>query len=79
MKPNVLDNCSTGCKLKTVDSKSDEHLLSLNKGNAGFAVLDAVEKLKRKDVVSTNKIKNFIKISKNLLLQCLKRSLKKVY
>ena len=61
VKPNVLVSCSTGCKLKTVNLKSDENFLLIDKINAGFAVLDAVEKLKRKDIVSTTQIKNFMK------------------
>ena len=61
VNPNVLESCSTGCKLKFIDLKSDEKLLTLDKINSGFAVLDAVEKLKRKDVVSTTQIKNFMK------------------
>ena len=50
VKPNALENCSAGCKLKTVDLKGDENLLPLDKVflNAGFAVLDAVKKLKKK-------------------------------
>ena len=31
VKPNVLKSCSTGCKLKTIDLKSDENLLPLGK------------------------------------------------
>ena len=31
VKPNVLESCSTGCKLKTIDLKSDENLLPLGK------------------------------------------------
>ena len=46
VQPNVLKTCSTGCKLKTNDLKSDKNLL-LDEINAGFAVLDAVEELKR--------------------------------
>ena len=79
VKPNALESCTTGCKLNTIDLKSDGNLLPLDKMNAGFAVLDTAEKLKRTDVVSTTQIKNLINISENLLLQCLKRSLKKVY
>ena len=56
VKPNVSESFITGCKLKTINLKSDENLLPLDKINAGFAVLDAVEKLKRKDVVSTTQI-----------------------
>ena len=50
VKPNVLENCSAGCKLKTVDLKGDENLLPLDKVflDAGFAVLDAVERAKKK-------------------------------
>ena len=60
VKPNLLESCSAGCKLKTINLKSDENLLPLDKINAGFAVLDGVEKLKRKNV-STTQIKNCMK------------------
>ena len=47
--------------MKAIYFKIDANLLSLDKINAGFAVLDAVEKLKRKDVVSSFQIKSFMK------------------
>ena len=61
VKPNVLENFSTGCKLKIIDFKNDKNFLPLDQINAGFAVPEAVEKLKRKDIVSTTQIKNFMK------------------
>ena len=51
--------------------KIDAKLLSLDKINAGFAVLDAVEKLKRKDVISIFQIKSFKKISEKKIIAML--------
>ena len=77
VKPNVLESCRTGCKLKTIDLKSDENLLPLDKINAGFAVLDAVEKLKRKNVVSTSQIKNFMKDIRKFIIAMLEKIFEK--
>ena len=75
-KLNVLDTCSNGFKLKTNDLKSHENLLPLDKVNAGFALLDAVEKLKRKDV-STTQIKNFMKDIRKFIIAMLEKIFEK--
>ena len=53
--------------------KSDENLLPLDKINTGFAVLDAVVKLKSKDVVSTTQIKNFMKDIQKFIIAMLEK------
>ena len=75
-KLNVLDTCSNGFKLKTNDLKSHENLLPLDKVNAGFALLDAVEKLKRKDVSNTQ-IKNFMKDIRKFIIAMLEKIFEK--
>ena len=77
VKPNVLDSYGTGCKLKTINLASDENLLPLGKINAAFAVLDAVEKLKRKDVVSATQIKNFMKDIRKIIIAMLEKIFEK--
>ena len=63
--------------MKTVDLKIDENSLPLDKINAGFAVYDAVEKLKRKDVVSTTQIKNFMKDIRKFIIAILEKIFEK--
>ena len=76
VKPNVLEGWSTSCKLKIIDLKGDENLLPLDKINAGFAVLDAVEKLK-KDVDSATQFKKFIKDIRKFIVAMLKNVFEK--
>ena len=76
VKPNVLEGWSNSCKLNIIDLKSDENLLPLDKINAGFAVLDAVEKLK-KDVDSATQLKKFIKDIRKFILAMLKNVFEK--
>ena len=71
VKPNVLESYGTGCKLKTINLTNDENLLPLDKINAKFAVLDTMEKLKRKNVVSTTQIKNFMKDIRKIIIAIL--------
>ena len=63
--------------MKTIDFKSDTNFLPLDKINAGFAVLDAVEKLKRKDIVSTTQIKNFMKDIRKFIIAKLEKIFEK--
>ena len=77
VKPIVLQSCSTRCKLRTIDLKSDENLLPLDKINAGFAVLDAVENLKRKDVVGTSQINNLMKDIRKFIIAMLEKIFEK--
>ena len=76
VKPNVLDSYGTGCKLKTINLASDENLLPLGKINAAFAVLDAVEKLKRKDVSATQ-IKSIMKDIRKIIIAMLEKIFEK--
>ena len=77
VKPNALESCTTGCKLNTIDLKSDGNLLPLDKMNAGFAVLDTAEKLKRADVVSTTQIKTLMKHIRKFVIAMLEKIFEK--
>ena len=73
VKPDILEKCKSWQKLKDLDLSLDKNLLTDEKLNAGFAVENILHDLKRKDLIKSYQMKEFLKMAKNFIVSTVEK------
>ena len=75
VKESAISSCKTGLDLKNIDLDSVENLLKTKEINVGFAAVEVLNELKKKDIVTNQEIKDI----KKEVYKFVKATLKKIF
>ena len=73
VKQEVLEKSTSWKKMKAIDLSSKNNLLSDEKVNAGFAVTEQLNLLKRKDLVTSSEVKQFLNSAKQFVISMVEK------